>query len=46
LGSYAKVLKEKKKGIVYLGKNFVYALFGEKDAFDHTELLKLLKADN
>ncbi len=45
LKKYAQQLKEQKKGIVYIGKNFLFGLVGEKDAIDANELKMVLATE-
>lgn len=39
---FAEAFKKGEKGIVYLGKNFVFGLIGEKDAVNLEDLKKVL----
>ena len=45
LKKYAQQLKEQKKGIVYIGKNFLFGLVGEKDAINANELKVVLATE-
>ena len=38
LGQYAQNLKDQQKGIVFVGKNFIFGLIGEKDAVNPEEM--------